>query len=103
MYKLGLYIPSEHKESVKKAMFQAGAGKIGDYDSCSFEFVGSGQFRPLEGSSPYQGSQGKIEKVQETRVEMVCSNEKIKKVLQAMKDSHPYEQPAYDVIEMVDL
>ncbi len=79
------------------AMFEAGGGKIGNYDCCSFESLGTGQFRPLEGSQPFIGTQGQIERVQELKVEMVSVPENIKKVVKALKLAHPYETPAYEV------
>ena len=78
-------------------MFNAGAGKIGDYDCCSWQTLGQGQFRPLENSQPFIGSTGQIEQVEEYKVEMVCSDSLIKAVISAMKQAHPYEEPAYDV------
>jgi hypothetical protein len=84
-------------------MFAAGAGRIGDYDSCSWQSLGSGQFRPLEGADPYIGQQGKVETVQEYKVEMVCADELIKDAIAAMKQAHPYEEPAYDVWRLEEL
>lgn len=93
-------MPADHKEVVKNAMFAAGAGKIGNYDCCSFETLGSGQFRPLSGSQPFIGEQNKIEQVTEYKIEMVCAESMVKAVVEAMKKYHPYETPAYDVIKM---
>ena len=78
-------------------MFTAGAGQIGDYDCCCWQTPGQGQFRPLAGSSPYIGQQGSIETVAEYRIEMVCADEYISDAVAALKESHPYEEPAYDV------
>ncbi|MBN1864047.1 MAG: YqfO family protein [Victivallales bacterium] len=95
MVRLEFYVPSEHCESVKDAVFAAGAGEIGNYDCCSWETSGTGQFRPCEGSNPYIGEKKRIEKVAETKVEMICGSRKIGKVLAALKKAHPYETPAY--------
>ncbi len=95
MYILVVYIPLTHKESVKEALFASGAGKMGGYEKCSFELEGTGQFTPLEGSSPFLGERGKSERVQEVRVEVVVPEECISEVIRALKDSHPYEVPAY--------
>jgi len=97
MYKICVFVPEAAVEQVKQAMFAAGAGKIGDYDSCCWQTLGQGQFRPLEGSSPFIGEQNRIETVAEYRIEMVCADELIKDVVATMKNSHPYEEPAYDV------
>jgi hypothetical protein len=102
MYKICFFVPEDHAEAVKSAMFAAGAGKIGDYDSCCWQTAGQGQFRPLAGSQPFIGQQGEVERVIEYKVEMVCTAELMGAALKALHDSHPYEEPAFDIIEMVD-
>jgi hypothetical protein len=102
MYKICVFVPETAVELVKQAMFAAGAGKIGDYDSCCWQTLGQGQFRPLEGSSPFIGEQNRIETVAEYRIEMMCADELIKDAVAAMKNSHPYEEPAYDVWKLED-
>ena len=97
MYKICVFTPEAAAETVKQAMFKAGAGKIGDYDSCCWQTIGQGQFRPLQGSAPYIGQQGLLETVTELRIEMVCADEFIEDTITAMKSCHPYEEPAYDV------
>ena len=77
MYKLCVYVPEEHCEAVKRALFEAGAGKIGDYDSCAWQTKGEGQFRPLKGSDPYIGQEGSVERVPEYKVELVCADQYI--------------------------
>lgn len=103
MYKLCVYIPAAQFETVKEAMFAAGAGKIGHYDSCCWQVLGEGQFRPLAGSRPSLGEQGSVETVAEYKVELVCEDQFIREVLVAMKQAHPYEEPAYDVWQLADL
>ena len=100
MYKIVVFIPLEHSQRVKQAMFDAGAGKIGCYDSCSFELAGKGQFRPLPGSTPFIGQTDQIEEVEELRVEMVCEASFILPVIAQMKEAHPYEEVAYDVVKL---
>ncbi len=97
MYKLVFYVPESHKEVVKQALFEQGAGKFDGYDCCSWEALGIGQFKPLAGSEPFIGQQDKIEVVAEYRVEMICAEQYIKAVLTTLIESHPYETPAYDV------
>jgi len=97
MYKICVFVPENAAEQVKQAMFAAGAGKIGAYDCCCWQTLGQGQFRPLEGSSPTIGTQNSVETVAEYRIEMVCEDSLIKMAITAMKNSHPYEEPAYDV------
>ncbi len=103
MYKISVFIPESHLEAVKSAMFEAGGGRIGDYDSCSWQCLGQGQFRPLEGSQPYLGQTGKVETVEEYKVEMVVEDSLAKAVIAAMKQAHPYEEPAYDVWQLAEL
>jgi hypothetical protein len=100
MFKIIVFIPQEHTESVKQALFKAGAGKIGNYDCCSFESHGTGQFKPLKGSTPYLGSEDVVEKVAEVKLEMVCSKDNLKKAIKAMKEAHPYEEVAYDILKL---
>ena len=100
LYKLCFYVPETHVEDVKMAVFAAGAGRIGNYDCCAWQVAGQGQFRPLEGSQPFLGQQGEIEKVAEFRVEMVCAQEHVRAVLAALKLAHPYEEPAYDLLRL---
>ena len=100
MYKICFYVPENAVELVKKALFDAGAGHIGNYDSCSWQTLGDGQFRALDGSNPTIGQQGVVEAVAEYKVELVCEEKHIEDVISALKDSHPYEEPAYDVIKL---
>ena len=103
MYKISVFIPETHLETVKTAMFEAGAGRIGDYDSCAWQCLGQGQFRPLENSKPFIGQPGEVETVMEYKVEMVCEDTLIKSSIAAMKQAHPYEEPAYDVWKLEEL
>ena len=103
VYKLCFYVPEDHAEAVKTAVFQAGAGRIGNYDCCSFQVRGQGQFRPLEGSNPYIGGQDEIETVDEFRVEMICAEEHLRAAISALRLAHPYEEPAIDLWKLEDL
>lgn len=103
MYKLTVFIPEEALENVKAALFAAGAGTIGNYEQCCWQVKGEGQFMPMAGSNPHLGSQDKLEKVAEWRVEMVVKTSMIAEVIKALKQAHPYEAPAYDVLEVLDL
>jgi structural toxin protein (hemagglutinin/hemolysin) RtxA len=101
VYKFCFYVPESHLEVVKNAVFAAGAGKIGDYDHCCWQVLGQGQFRPLAGSNPHLGRLEQLEQVAEYRVEMVCEAQSVRSVVQAMRAAHPYEEPAWDVVELV--
>ena len=103
MYKLIVFIPETHTEDVKNALFAAGAGRQGDYDCCAWQSQGQGQFRPLDGSKPFIGQQGDIETVAEYRVEMLCEQARLKTVVSALREAHPYEEPAFEVIQLVDV
>lgn len=100
MRQISFYVPVEFCAQVKKSMFEAGAGRIGNYDSCSWETKGMGQFRPLVGSSPFIGRASQLECVEELKVEMVCADDCLEKVIDALKKSHPYETPAYFVVSL---
>ena len=97
MYKICFYVPENATDLVKQAVFDAGAGKIGDYDCCSWQTLGTGQFRPLDGSNPFIGKKGQVETVTEYKVELVCDDQHIKVAIAALKKAHPYEEPAFDV------
>lgn len=97
MYQLVFYVPETHKEEVKRALFNSGAGRYEDYDSCCFESEGTGQFRPLDKANPFIGNVGEIEKVKEFKVEMIVKDELIKKVTNTLIENHPYEEPAYSI------
>ncbi len=95
------YVPESALEQVKAAVFAAGAGRIGNYDQCCWQVAGQGQFRPLAGSNPAIGRQGAVTTVAEYRVEMVCEAVHIAAAVAAMHAAHPYEEPAWHVLEMV--
>ncbi len=101
MYKLCFYVPESHVEVVKDAVFDAGAGRIGDYDRCCWQVLGSGQFRPLDGADPFLGRRGEVEQVAEYRVELVCGAAHIAAAVAALLAAHPYEEPAWDLVALV--
>ena len=103
VYLIYFYIPKDSSEKVKNAMFDAGAGKIGEYQKCSWQVEGIGQFEPMEGANPTIGSINKLERVNEYKIEMICKQKYLKDVLKAMKDNHPYEEIAYGVIKIFTL
>jgi len=102
MFKICVYVPEKSVENVKQALFDAGAGRIGNYDRCCWQTDGSGQFRPLQGSNPAIGSLHEVEHVREVKIELVCADDLVEEAVQAMRDSHPYEKPAFDVWELVE-
>ncbi len=100
MYKLNFFVPQEHKEKVKEALFNIGVGKYKNYDCCSFETLGNGQFRAINDAKPFLGTLNEIETVKEYKVEMICSNELIQKAVNVLKENHPYEEVAYEVFKL---
>jgi hypothetical protein len=103
VYKLAFFVPVSHVEVVKAAVFAAGGGRIGDYDHCAWQTLGQGQFRPLDGSQPFLGQTGQVEVVEEWKVELVVADELIVQVVAALKQSHPYETPAYEVWRLAEV
>ncbi|TRO34554.1 NGG1p interacting factor NIF3 [Pseudomonas putida] len=102
MYKLAFFVPASHVELVKAAVFAAGGGRIGDYEHCAWQTLGQGQFRPLDGSQPFLGQTGQVEVVEEWKVELVVADERVAQVVAALKQSHPYETPAYEVWRLAE-
>lgn len=96
-YKLVVYVPESHGDRLREAMGNAGAGLIGNYTHCTFTVKGTGRFKPGEGSNPTIGEVGKFEEVEEERIETVCAGDKLESVLKAIREVHPYEEPATDV------
>lgn len=101
-YIITFYVPKDSCEQVKQAMFVAGAGAFGRYDQCSWQVLGQGQFRPLLGSNPTVGERGALSFIEEYRVEMLCIGQYLELVLNAMKNTHPYEEVAYHVTRHID-
>jgi hypothetical protein len=95
--KLVVFVPREALEAVRNAVFAAGAGRIGDYERCSWYTEGTGTFRALPGASPSVGTVGEEERVAELRLETVFPAERQDDVVAALRAAHPYEEPAFDV------
>lgn len=97
MCKLAVFSPATHLDAIRRAMSQAGAGRIGQYSDCSFNLAGFGTFRGSEQSNPTVGKAGRFETVEEIRLEMVCPDHRLDAVIEALRTAHPYEEPAFDV------
>ncbi|MFZ1162690.1 YqfO family protein [Mycobacterium sp.] len=95
-----IFVPPENAEALRASIFAAGAGHIGDYSHCGWSVTGTGQFLPEDGASPAIGSVGAVEQVVEDRVEVVAPAWARGRVLAAMRDAHPYEEPAFDIIAL---
>jgi dinuclear metal center YbgI/SA1388 family protein len=99
LYKLVVYVPSGHEDKIMNSMYDTGAGYIGKYSSCSFRTKGIGTFEPLEGTKPFIGTPGRLENVEEFRVETIVTEKLLNKVIKEMLKVHPYEEAAYDIFE----
>ena len=100
--KLVVFVPREALDAVRDALFEAGAGRIGEYERCSFYTEGTGTFLGGEGTSPSVGQPGREERVAELRLETVFPVERQDAVLAALRGAHPYEEPAFDIYELVE-
>jgi dinuclear metal center YbgI/SA1388 family protein len=100
--KVVVFVPVASAEAVRAALTEAGAGRMGDYDSCSWSATGEGRFRPLDGASPTIGQVGELEVVEEVRIEAVVPRGRRTAVVRALLAAHPYEEPAFDVVPLAD-
>ena len=103
LLKLVVFVPPTHADAVRQALGEAGAGRIGDYDFCSFSCRGVGRYRPLPGAQPHIGAVGKLASVEEERIETVCARETLRAAIEAVRAVHPYEEPAMDVYPLCRL
>jgi len=101
-YKVIVFVPVSHLEIVSEAIFMAGGGVIGDYDKCSYRVNGKGTFKGNENTNPKIGTKQNFEVVDEVRLEVLVNQWDLDKVLTALKNSHPYEEPAYDIIPLAN-
>lgn len=100
--KIFVTIPTENVESVRNAVCNAGAGVIGEYDYCTSTSKTVGTFKSSDKANPYIGTRGKIEFVNEEKLEFVCGVDKVKKVITELKKVHPYEEPAIDIVPLIE-
>ncbi|RSK27872.1 Nif3-like dinuclear metal center hexameric protein [Bacillus sp. HMF5848] len=100
LQKLVVFVPKSHAEKVREALGDAGAGYIGNYSHCTFQTEGTGTFKPNKDASPYIGESGKLEMVEEVRIETIIPTQIKSKTLKAMLNAHPYEEVAYDIIPL---
>lgn len=99
--KIVVFVPLTHTDKVRKAMGDVGAGEIGNYKYCSFSSRGVGKYLPLDGAKPFIGEVGKMEEVEEVKLEMICPQDKVKEVIAAMRKVHPYEEVAFDIYPLL--
>jgi len=101
--KIVVFVPESHADVVREAIGKAGAGKIGDYTFCSFSSKGTGRFKPEDGAHLAIGEVGKLESVQEERIEVVCEQKNLVDVIKSIKKTHPYEEVALDVYPLEEI
>jgi hypothetical protein len=101
-YKLVWFVPREALDATRNAVFAAGAGRIGEYERCSWYAAGTGTFFGGAGTSPAVGESGREQRVSELRVETVVTEDRLAAAVAALCEAHPYEEPAYDVYALVD-
>lgn len=99
-YQITFYVPESHLELVKKSLFESGAGKQGEYEHTCWQALGVGQFRPIGSANPTIGQKNQLCSVEEYKVEMICDEKYIKKAIESLKSSHPYEEPAFSIFEL---
>ena len=100
--KIIVTIPIENVEEVRNAICEAGAGIIGNYSYCSMSTKCIGTFKPNDNANPYIGENNKLEFVDEEKLEVVCDVNNVKKVIAKLREVHPYEEPAIDIIPLLD-
>lgn len=102
-YKIAVYVPVNHADAVRNAIGVAGGGQLGNYAFCSFSSKGIGRFFPQDGARPAIGEVGKLEQVEEERIEVTCTEEVIHAVVAAIRRVHPYEEIAMDILELKNI
>jgi len=102
-YKLAVFVPLSHADAVREAIHAAGGGRVGNYSRVSFSSRGIGRFMPEAGAHPAIGEIGKLEEVEEERVEVLVDGSVLQNVIEALKKAHPYEEPAIDLYALEPL
>lgn len=103
LVKIVVFVPEEHADTVRQALGEAGAGKIGEYSFCSYSIKGVGRFVPGDKANPHIGSANKMQAVDEERIEVACEKEQAPKILAVIKQVHPYEEVVIDIYSMLSL
>ncbi len=100
LYKIAVYVPQAHADNVRQVIFLAGGGHIGNYSNSSFNINGKGSFNPQEGAKPFVGTIGKLHFEDEIKIETICESNQIGQIIKAIVSSHPYEEPAIDIVKL---
>lgn len=100
--KIVTFVPTENADDIRTVLGKAGAGKIGDYSYCSYSVTGVGRSLPSKNADPHIGEPVKLETVQEERIEVICERSEAKSIIKALKNAHPYEEVALDIIALIE-
>lgn len=103
LVKLVVFVPEENADEMRNALGKAGAGRIGEYSYCSYSIKGVGRFKPSDNANPHIGSAGKLEAVDEERIEVACEKDQAADIIKVIKDVHPYEEVVIDIYPMLSL
>lgn len=103
LVKLVVFVPEKNADEVRQALGEAGAGQVGGYSFCSFSIKGTGRFVPGNDTDPHIGSKGKMEMVDEERIEIACDKSQVKDIIKVIEDVHPYEKVVMDIYPMLSL
>lgn len=101
--KLVVFVPEKNADALRKALGEAGAGKIGNYSFCSFSIKGIARFKPNKNAEPHKGEANKLESVDEERIEIACDKDMVKKIIDVIKKAHPYEEVVIDIYPMLSI
>lgn len=103
LVKLVVFVPEKNADKIRQALGEAGAGKIGDYSFCSYSIKGIGRFKPGDNANPHIGQTGKLEQVNEERIEVACKKDQVEKIINVIKEVHPYEEVVIDIYPMLSI
>ncbi len=101
LVKIVVTVPEKDADALRRAIGEADGGRIGNYTHCSFSVKGIGRFRPEQGADPTIGEVGKLEEVIEERIEITCEKENLNKIIKAIRNKHPYEEPTIDTYPLI--
>ncbi len=100
--KISVHVPLENADEIRKVIGNTGAGVVGEYSFCSFTTTGVGRSKPSNTANPYIGTAGHIEEIQEENIEVICDRSIAKLVIENIKKAHPYEEPAIEIVQIVE-
>ncbi|HEY5695509.1 MAG TPA: hypothetical protein VIQ80_01610 [Candidatus Saccharimonadales bacterium] len=100
--KVSTTVPLENADAVREALGKAGAGIVGNYSFCSFAIIGTGRFMPNDQANPHIGKANMLETVEEERIEVACDRDVAKRVVAALRQAHPYEEPIVNIVPLID-